>query len=151
MAFVAVGLLGYATGILPPIVIADSTVSLLLELTLALLLFTDATKVHVTSWETDMELPTRLLAIGMPLTIGKLDLHYTGEGVYGTILLWDEASRRLRPAVRQKFIRALLNELSQPMGVPNEFVVEFFAPKLDGYELFHNVGVEDDEENEAGR
>ena len=24
-----------------------------------------------------------------PMTIGKLDLHYTGEGVYGTLLLWD--------------------------------------------------------------
>ena len=97
-------------------------------------------------------------AAGQPLTIGKLDLHYTGEGVYGTILLWDEASRRLRPSVRQKFIRALLNELSQPMGVPNEFVVEFFAPRLDGYELFHNVGLDaseeegvEDEENGAGR
>ncbi len=94
-------------------------------------------------------------AVGQPLTIGKLDLHYTGEGVYGTILLWDEASRRLRPPVRQQFIRALLNELSQPMGVPNEFVVEFFAPKLEGYELFHNVGVEEEEDegeiSEAGR
>ena len=29
----------------------------------------------------------------------------------------------------------------QPMGVPNEYVVEFFCPSLDEYELFHNVGV----------
>ena len=35
---------------------------------------------------------------GAPVTIGKFDLHYTGEGVYGTILLWDEASRQLTPA-----------------------------------------------------
>jgi len=81
----------------------------------------------------------------LPLTIGKLDLHYTGEGVYGTALLWDEASRELSPAARQRFIRALLNELTQPMGVPSEFVVEFFAPSLDDYELFHNVGIEADE------
>jgi len=91
MAFVAVGLLGYATGILPPIVIADSTVSLLLELTLALLLFTDATKVHVTSWETDMELPTRLLAIGMPLTIvvgaGIAYLMFPSDGVIGAAIV----------------------------------------------------------------
>jgi hypothetical protein len=76
----------------------------------------------------------------LPLTIGKLDLHYTTEGVYGTILLWDDASRRLTPAQRSAFIRALLGEVTQPMGVPNEYVVEFFAPTLDEYEVFHNVG-----------
>ena len=77
----------------------------------------------------------------LPLTIGKLDLHYTGEGVYGTILLWDETTRQLKPAQRQEFIYALLDEVSQPMGVPNEYVVEFFAPTIDQYEFFHNVGL----------
>lgn len=77
----------------------------------------------------------------LPLTIGKLDLHYTGEGVYGTILLWDDATRQLKAAQRQEFIYALLDEISQPMGVPNEYVVEFFAPSLDQYEVFHNVGL----------
>jgi hypothetical protein len=77
----------------------------------------------------------------LPLTIGKLDLHYTGEGVYGTILLWDDATRQLKTAQRQEFIYALLDEISQPMGVPNEYVVEFFAPTLDQYEVFHNVGL----------
>jgi hypothetical protein len=76
----------------------------------------------------------------LPMTIGKLDLHYTGEGVYGTILLWDDASRRLTSAQRSAFIGALLGEVTQPMGVPNEYVVEFFAPTLDEYEVFHNVG-----------
>jgi hypothetical protein len=80
----------------------------------------------------------------LPLTIGKLDLHYTGEGLYGTLLLWDEMTRQLKPAQRQEFIYALLDEISQPMGVPNEYVVEFFAPTLDQYEVFHNVGVGDD-------
>ena len=78
-----------------------------------------------------------------PLTIGKLDLHYTNEGMYGTILLWDEASRGLQPTAREHFIRALLNEISQPMGVPNEYVVEFFAPGLESYALFHNVDLEE--------
>src|SRR5215213_6774372 len=80
-----------------------------------------------------------------PMTIGKLDLHYTGEGVYGTILLWDEASRQLKPGQRRSFIRALLGEIAQPMGVPNEFVVEYFAPTLEQYELFHNVAVGDED------
>ncbi len=80
-----------------------------------------------------------------PLTIGKLDLHYTNEGMYGTILLWDDASQRLQPDDRRHFIRALLNEISQPMGVPNEFVVEFFTPSLDSYELFHNIDIDEEE------
>ncbi|HQY90121.1 hypothetical protein [Caldilinea sp.] len=81
---------------------------------------------------------------GAPMTIGKLDLHYTGEGVYGTLLLWDDASRQLTPAQRSAFINALLGEIAQPMGIPNEYVVEFFAPTLENYQVFHNVGAEDD-------
>jgi len=79
---------------------------------------------------------------GAPRTIGKLDLHYTTEGMYGTLLLWDPGVRALRPRVRREFVHALLREISQPMGVPNEYVVEFFAPTLDQYEVFHNVEVE---------
>ena len=84
----------------------------------------------------------------MPMTIGKLDLHYTNEGAYGTFLLWDEALRQLRPSARRDFVRALLDEVTQPMGVPNEYVVEFFAPALDQYELIHNVSVEGEEEEQ---
>ena len=81
-------------------------------------------------------------AQGSPATIGKLDLHYTAEGMYGTLLLWDLSSRRLRPAVRRDFVHALLREIAQPMGVPNEYVIEFFAPTLDHYEGFHNAEVD---------
>lgn len=87
----------------------------------------------------------QLTADRLPMTIGKLDLHYTGEGVYGTILLWDEASRQLRPAQRQRFLHALLCEIAQPMGVPNEYVVEFFSPTLDQYEVLHNVAMSEEE------
>ena len=85
----------------------------------------------------------QLTANGAPMTIGKLDLHYTAEGVYGTILLWDEASRQLKPAQRSAFIHALLGELTQPMGIPNEYVVEFFTPTLENYQVFHNIGAEE--------
>ncbi len=67
--FVTLGLIGYAVGAIPPIIVVDSPIILVLELTLALLLFTDASKIQIRSWEADMDLPTRLLAIGMPLTI----------------------------------------------------------------------------------
>lgn len=88
-------------------------------------------------------------ADGMPITIGKLDLHYTAEGMYGTLLFWDERIRTMAEATRRTFVRALLNDLAQPMGVPNEFVVEFFAPTLDLYEVIHNVGLEEDAEAEG--
>jgi hypothetical protein len=81
-----------------------------------------------------------------PATIGKLDLHYTGEGVYGTLLLWDAATRALKPAQRHEFISALLTDITQPMGVPNEYVIEFFMPDLAEYELFHNVAVDGEAE-----
>ncbi|MCY4079967.1 MAG: hypothetical protein OXF54_06970 [Caldilineaceae bacterium] len=74
-----------------------------------------------------------------PLTIGKLDLHYTGEGTYGTLLLWDMVSQQIEAERRRMFVQALLSELVLPMGMPNEFVVEFFAPTLDEYEVFHNL------------
>lgn len=80
-----------------------------------------------------------------PVTIGKLDLHYTGEGTYGTILLWDNASRKLKPGQRRAFVQALLRELVLPMGVPNEYVVEYFAPQLDDYEVYHNLDEEEEE------
>lgn len=80
-----------------------------------------------------------------PITIGKLDLHYTGEGTYGTILLWDNASRKLKPGQRRAFVQALLRELVLPMGVPNEYVVEYFAPHLDDYEVYHNLDEEEEE------
>jgi hypothetical protein len=82
-----------------------------------------------------------------PKTIGKLDLHYTSEGVYGTIVLWDDAARSLKVTQRRSFIHALLGEITQPMGVPNEYVVEFFAPTLEQYEVFHNVAISDEEPN----
>lgn len=78
-----------------------------------------------------------------PATIGKLDLHYTGEGMYGTLLLWDESIRQMRPRLRRDFVHALLADLAQPMGVPNEYVVEFFTPTLDQYEVIHNVELDD--------
>ena len=32
-----------------------------------------------------------------PMSIGKLDLHYTSDGIYGTFLLWKQAIEGLPP------------------------------------------------------
>jgi len=69
MVFVAFGILGHVSGFLEPVDIDEAGVKDLLEITLALLLFLDASKLHLRSWEADMALPARLLVVGMPLTI----------------------------------------------------------------------------------
>ena len=48
----------------------SSTILSLAEVTLALVLFTDASRVNIHQLRTDLGLPVRLLAIGLPLTIG---------------------------------------------------------------------------------
>jgi NhaP-type Na+/H+ or K+/H+ antiporter len=48
----------------------SSTVRSLAEVTLALVLFTDASRVNVHELREDIGLPVRLLAVGLPLTIG---------------------------------------------------------------------------------
>jgi sodium/hydrogen antiporter len=68
MYFTAAGLLGAWIGVWDPALEPIDT-SVVLELTLALVLFTEAMKLRLRSWTEDFELPTRLLAIGMPLTI----------------------------------------------------------------------------------
>lgn len=85
-----------------------------------------------------------------PETIGKLDMHYTQEGMYGTVLLWGELSELMDQGQRRKLVRALLEEIAQPMGIPNEYVVEFFAPTLDEYEVFHNVAGEEESDETDG-
>jgi NhaP-type Na+/H+ or K+/H+ antiporter len=69
MVFVGVGILGYASGFLTEVNIVETGIKDLLEITLALLLFNDASKLHFHSWHEDVVMPARLLAIGMPLTI----------------------------------------------------------------------------------
>jgi NhaP-type Na+/H+ or K+/H+ antiporter len=48
----------------------SSTIRSLAEITLALVLFTDASRVNVNELRRDIGLPVRLLALGLPLTVG---------------------------------------------------------------------------------
>jgi hypothetical protein len=70
-----------------------------------------------------------------PLSIGKLDLHYTADGVYGTFLLWKNAIAGLPQDQIQAMIQATVQELCEPMGVPAFYAVEFFSPDLEDYAL----------------
>jgi hypothetical protein len=78
---------------------------------------------------------------GSPASIGKLDLHFTDDGVIGTVLLWKSFAATVSVAQRRAFIDALLSDISQPAGLPGQFAVELFSPDLDTYSFFHNLEV----------
>ncbi len=66
------------------------TIKSLAEVTLALVLFTDASRVNIHELRRDMGLPVRLLAVGLPLTIGFGTV--VAFGVIPGISLWVAAS-----------------------------------------------------------
>ncbi len=74
-----------------------------------------------------------------PLSVGKLDIHYTQQGLYGTLLFWEEADENdsWEDVVEQAEL--LVAEFQSPMGVPGEYAIEFFSPSLKKYELLSNI------------
>lgn len=84
-----------------------------------------------------------------PISIGKLDLHYTSDGIYGTFLFWQQVAEEFEPDQVRTVVEATLQELSEPMGLPAFYAVEFFSPHLKSYVLYSNES-EDSEEEEAG-
>jgi hypothetical protein len=65
-----------------------------------------------------------------PQSIGKLDLHYTSDGVYGTFLLWKKAIAHLPSGQVHGLVEATIQELCEPVGVPAFFAIEYFSPDL---------------------
>jgi hypothetical protein len=68
-----------------------------------------------------------------PLSIGKLDLHFSDDGVYGTFLLWETGTVGLPEDQVHRVVRATVQELCEPMGVPSFYAIEFFSPNLRTY------------------
>ena len=78
MVFVATGVILGPGGLdVLPFSLANETVLAITELTLALLLFSDASTVRLREVEGDVGLPRRLLFVGLPLTVigGALVAH----------------------------------------------------------------------------
>src|SRR5690348_8377395 len=69
MLFAAVGLLAsdQVTGLFSPSLHGDAAE--FLELTLVIVLFTDAMAVNASGWTTEAPIPVRLLGVGLPLTM----------------------------------------------------------------------------------
>ena len=68
----------------------SSTIRSLAEVTLALVLFADASRVNVRALRSDVDLPARLLGIGLPLTIGAGAV--TAALLFGSSGLWVAAA-----------------------------------------------------------
>jgi hypothetical protein len=81
-----------------------------------------------------------------PVSMGKLDVHYTAEGVYGTFLLWQQTIAGLPTDQLRALVEATLQELCEPMGLPAFYAIEFFSPDLTSYELHSNEEVGQNQE-----
>jgi NhaP-type Na+/H+ or K+/H+ antiporter len=141
MFFTAAGLAAFWIGIIPAETATfTESIALLLELTLALVLFTDSMTLNIGSWRDDAELPTRLLAIGMPvmillgaivasITFPNLDLW--GAAIIATILAPTDAALGRPVVTNQRVplrIREALNiESGLNDGIALPFLLFFIA------------------------
>jgi NhaP-type Na+/H+ or K+/H+ antiporter len=154
IAFLVLGL-GAANGPLALIHVNlhSSDIRSLAEITLALVLFADASRVNVKALRADMTLPVRLLGIGLPLTIGAGTAVaaglFTGAGIWvaaalGAIVAPTDAAlgasivqdERIPAVVR----RALNVESGLNDGIATPFVNLFLAGAL-ASEATHSPGV----------
>ncbi|HJS20834.1 MAG TPA: sodium:proton antiporter [Anaerolineales bacterium] len=145
MIFVVVGAVIGAHGLgLFEYGLTSSSLETLTEVTLALLLFADAVTLDFNKVKADAQLPTRLLVIGLPLTIllGGLAAYtfFPLEGIgfallLGTILAPTDAALGLpifnNPRVPVRIRRALNVESGLNDGIASPLVVLFIALELE--------------------
>jgi hypothetical protein len=58
-----------------------------------------------------------------PQSVGKLDMHYASDAIYGTFLLWKTAIEGMMEAQVHAVVEATIQELCEPMGVPAFYAV----------------------------
>ena len=141
MVFVAAGAILGPSGLnVLPFALSNEAVLTVTELTLALLLFSDASTVRLRDVEGDASLPNRLLFIGLPLTMaaGALMAYLILPGVgwgpaalIAVILAPTDAALGLavvtNPAVAVRIRRALNVESGLNDGIATPFVTFFIA------------------------
>jgi len=141
MVFVAAGaVLGPAGLNVLPLSVTNEAVLTVTELTLALLLFSDASTVRLREVEGDAGLPTRLLFVGLPLTIlaGALVAHlvfpeipWAAAALIATILAPTDTALGLavvtNRSVPTRIRRALNVESGLNDGIATPFVTLFIA------------------------
>ena len=141
MVFVAAGAILGPSGLnVLPVSLSSETVLTITELTLALLLFSDASTVRLHDVEGDASLPNRLLFVGLPLTVvaGALVAHlmlpevgWASAALIATILAPTDAALGLavvtNRAVPVRIRRALNVESGLNDGIATPFVTLFIA------------------------
>lgn len=141
MVFVAAGaILGPAGLNVLPFSLGNETILTITELTLALLLFSDASTVHLKDVEGDAGLPRRLLFVGLPLTIvaGALlaylmfpDVGWAAAALVATILAPTDVALGLavvtNKSVPVRIRRALNVESGLNDGIATPFVTLFIT------------------------
>jgi sodium/hydrogen antiporter len=141
MVFVATGaILGPAGLNILPLSVTNEVVLTVTELTLALLLFSDASTVRLREVEGDAGLPSRLLFVGLPLTIlaGALVAHlvfpespWAAAALIATILAPTDTALGLavvtNKLVPMRIRRALNVESGLNDGIATPFVTLFIA------------------------
>jgi NhaP-type Na+/H+ or K+/H+ antiporter len=141
MVFVAAGtILGPGVLGVFPASLSNKAILTITELTLALLLFSDASTVRLRDVEGDATLPTRLLFIGLPLTViaGAVVAHFllpqvgwANAALIATILAPTDAALGLavvtNKAVPVRIRRALNVESGLNDGIATPFVTLFIA------------------------
>ncbi|MBC7232918.1 MAG: hypothetical protein H5T68_06735 [Chloroflexi bacterium] len=76
---------------------------------------------------------------GLPASLGKLDLHYTADGTYGTLLLWRAPFAHYSDEELRLFVQEVMDEFSTPMGVPGDFLVECVLADEQDYKVYSNM------------
>jgi NhaP-type Na+/H+ or K+/H+ antiporter len=119
MLFTAAGFFLVVTGLIEsPSGDVAEPIKLVIELTLAMVLFSDAMSTNVRSWRHDGELPTRLLLIAMPLVVlsGTVvaipilaDLDLVGAALVATMLAPTDATLG-KPVVSDKRVPVRIRE-----------------------------------------
>jgi NhaP-type Na+/H+ or K+/H+ antiporter len=108
------------------VIVESPSVHLLAELTLALLLFSDASRVNVGQLRRDLQVPVRLLVIGLPLSIllGSLlaawmfdDLSWALAGFVGAALAPTDASLSAQVINDERIPRRLRRVLNVESGL----------------------------------
>ncbi|MGI9529667.1 MAG: cation:proton antiporter [Acidimicrobiia bacterium] len=141
IVFVALGMLASsrALGIIEvDTEYVTTVVDILFQFTLVLVLFTDAASLQFSSWRKDADLPSRLLGIGLPLTIAIgavtaallfTDLSFWEAAVIGAIIAPTDAALGQavisNPRVPERIRQALDVESGLNDGVSLPFVIIF--------------------------
>lgn len=140
--FMAAGMLAssQALGIIEGGIDVTLVVDVLFQLTLVLVLFTDASSLTFSSWRKDADYPARLLGIGLPLTIAVgtvfavvlfTDLNVWEAAIIGAIIAPTDAALGQavvsNPRVPERIRQALDVESGLNDGISLPFVLIFIA------------------------